>query len=138
MSGNYFLDTNILVYSFETSEKGQIAKDLIRSGISSNKGNISYQVVQEFINVATRKFKVPMIASDLRTYMQRVLIPLWSVYSSPTLMNIALDVQERWQFGFYDSLIVASALEASCDVLFSEDLQHGQKIYETEIINPFL
>lgn len=137
MNGKYFLDTNILVYSFEASEKGQIAKDLIRSGISSNTGNISYQVAQEFIHVATRKFKVPMKAPDIQSYLQGVLIPLWSVYSSPKLMNAALDIRERWQFGFYDSLIIAAALEANCDVLFSEDLPHGQKVYGAEIFDPF-
>jgi len=138
MNDSYFLDTNIFVYSFENSPKGKVAKELIANGLVSQKAKISYQVVQEFINVSTRKFQEPLTKIDLRAYVTDVLQPLWVVYSSAQLVKSALDITERWKFGFYDALIIASALEASCPVLFSADLQHGQKIYELEIINPFI
>ena len=56
---------------------------------------------------------------------------------TPALYRRCLDVQERWKYGFYDSLIVAAALEAGCKRLLSEDLQHGQRIEGLRIENPF-
>ena len=138
MNAKYFLDTNIMVYSFEKSAKAKTAQSLIHEGLANNTAAISYQVVQEFINVASRKFKTPLKETDLTLYLDRVLIPLWSVYSSPELIKSALEIKGRWQYGFYDALIIASALSSNCPILYSEDLHHGQKIYGTEIINPFI
>ena len=59
------------------------------------------------------------------------------MWPSPTLYHRALDVKARWQFGFYDSLIVASALQAGCTTLLTEDLQAGQRIEGLTITNPF-
>jgi len=59
------------------------------------------------------------------------------VYASIALYQRALELAQRWQYGFYDSLIIASALAAECDVLYSEDLQHGQQIQSLTIVNPF-
>ena len=64
--------------------------------------------------------------------------PLWSVMPSTRLYRHALDVRERYRFSFYDSLIVAAALEAGCTRLLSEDLQDGQVIEGLRIENPFL
>ncbi len=138
MKGKFFIDTNILVYSFESSDKGKKARDLITQALLDHSGIISYQVVQEFINVATRKFKVPMKTEDLSRYLKEVLFQLLEVYSSQELFISALDVSERWKYGYYDSLIIAAALSAECKVIYSEDLQEGQKIYGTTIINPFV
>lgn len=71
-------------------------------------------------------------------YLDNVLNRLWEVYPTQKLFHNALDISERWQYSFYDSLIIASAREASCSILYSEDLQHRQKIYSLEIINPFV
>lgn len=57
--------------------------------------------------------------------------------ASAALYQRALDVQSRWRFGFYDSLIVASALSANCTRLLTEDLQHGQRIEQLTVENPF-
>ncbi len=139
MSDRYFLDTNIIIYSFDGSNpsKQAIARELIERGLSKQNGCISYQVVQEFANVATRKFTVPLSHDDCRQYIENILQPLWKIYSSRELVNRALDVSERWLYSFYDALIIAAALEASCSVLYSEDLLHKQKIYSLQIINPF-
>ena len=63
-------------------------------------------------------------------------MPLVRVGPTPALYRRGLDVQERWKFGFYDSLIVAAALEAGCKRLLSEDMQHGQRIEGLRILNP--
>jgi len=139
MSARYFLDTNIFVYTFDASApaKRNRAQSLVQSALRSGAGVTSFQVVQEFLNVATRKFATPMKPEDCLIYVDQVLAPLCSVQSSTELYRRALDVHERWQFSFYDSLVVAAALSASCRTLFSEDLQHGQKIRELTVENPF-
>ena len=72
-----------------------------------------------------------------RLYLDTVLLPLLRVGSSATLYQRGLDTQARYQFSFYDSLIVAAALSAGCKRLLSEDMQHGQRIESLTIINPF-
>jgi predicted nucleic acid-binding protein len=140
MSANVFLDTNIFVYSFDLRDprKRGVALDLIHLTSEANTARISYQVVQEFVNVATKKFSNPLKSSDARMYVESIMSPMWHVNSSLGLMNKALGIQERWSYSFYDSMIIASALEAGCSILYSEDLQHGQTIEGLKIINPFL
>lgn len=139
MSDRYFLDTNIIVYSFEDEDirKKEIAQDLISDGIEKLHTSISFQVVQEFINVSTRKFKKPLTTSDCQKFVDNVLHPIWHVYPSKELLFSALKITNRWQYAFYDSLIIASAIEASATILFSEDLQDGQTIDSLKIVNPF-
>jgi predicted nucleic acid-binding protein len=139
MSPKYFLDTNIFIYSFDSgsAEKQNRATDLIRKALGEGGGCISYQIVQEFLNVATRKFAVPLSAKDAVEYLTTVLHPLCEIFSSYNLYKEALEITERWQYSFYDSLVLASARAAGCHILYSEDLQHGQKLGDLTIINPF-
>lgn len=138
MSGD-FLDSNVFVYLFdETDErKRSISGRIVESGLQNNSAVISFQVVQETLNVVTRKLATPMIAEGARNFMEDVLAPLWRVSPSLALYNRALDVQARYRYSFYDSLIVAAALDAGCVRLYSEDLQGGQWIEGLEIENPF-
>jgi len=140
MSDKYFLDTNIIIYSFDSGEKEKqnISKELIASGLKNSHTSISYQVIQEFVNVATRKFDQPLSYNDCKFYVDHVLRLMWEVYPSQNLFHEAISIAEKWKYSFYDSLIIASALEASCNILYSEDLQHKQKIYSLKIVNPFL
>ena len=78
-----------------------------------------------------------MTEPDLRRYLDSVMIPLLSVQPSFRLYHSSLDIHTRYQFSFYDSLIVAAALEAGCTRLYSEDMQHGQQIQSLTIQNPF-
>lgn len=82
--------------------------------------------------------KSPLSYADCKLYVDKVLMFLWDIYPGIELIHSALDVSERWKYSFHDSLIIAAALEASCSILYSEDLQHEQKIYSLQIINPFL
>jgi predicted nucleic acid-binding protein len=140
MNDRYFLDTNIIVYSFDQSStpKGEVADRLLRQGILTGKGVISYQVVQEFFNVARRRSPGPMRLEEAEHFLSTVLGPLWTIHSSPALFHKALQLVERFQLQWYDALIVASALEAKCGILYSEDFQNGQKFDDLEIRNPFL
>jgi predicted nucleic acid-binding protein len=89
------------------------------------------------LNVVTRKLPTPMTAEDAGRFLEQVLGPLWKIYPSLALYRRALGVQARYRYSFYDSLIIAAALDAGCSRLYSEDLQDGQRIEELTIENPF-
>ena len=137
MSVEYFIDSNVFVYLFdETNEhKRERAVRLVRQALENDSGCISYQVVQETINVLTRKLDV--VPDDARKLLDRTLAPLWKVNPTRTLYDRGLDMQTRYRFSFYDSLIVAAALEAGCKTLYTEDLKHGQRIEGVTVTNPF-
>lgn len=140
MSDSYFLDTNVIVYAFDSSapSKQSIARESIRRALETRKGHISTQVVQEFLNVALRRFAVPLRPVDATTYLEQVLRPLCTVFPDLALYREALGLHERWQYSFYDALILAGALRCGARRLYSEDLQHGQRIGDLEIVNPFV
>jgi predicted nucleic acid-binding protein len=140
MSGKFFLDTNIFVYAFDKTApaKARRSQELIEQAVTSRKGIISYQVAQEFFNVALRRFAHPLTVAESEQYLSTVLRPLMAVQSSPALLSDGLRLKGRYSLSWFDSLIVAAAIEARCDVLYSEDLQHGQKFSDVAIENPFL
>ena len=137
MSAEDFLDTNIFVYMFDGSDdyKRQRAEELVQRSLSRGTGCISYQVVQETLNVATRK--LGFAEDDSRTLLTRILAPLWTVHPSAALYERGLEVRSRYRFSFYDSIIVAGAIESGCTRLYTEDLQHGQRVESLTIENPF-
>lgn len=140
MSDRFFLDTNIFVYSFDKNspKKADRAAKLIRRAIGVGQGIVSYQVVQEFFNVALRRFAEPMSGADAEQYLSTTFRPLLTVHSSHGLYSRALQLAREHSLSWYDSLIVASAIEGRCGVLYSEDLQHGQRFGGLRIENPFL
>jgi predicted nucleic acid-binding protein len=139
MSARFFLDTNIFVYCFDAGspKKAALAKTLVRKAIATQGGVVSYQVVQEFFNVALRRFANPMTWVDAEQYLSTTFRPLLSVHSSHALYAEALQIGARFRLAWYDSLIVASAIEGQCDILYSEDFQHGQQMGRLRISNPF-
>jgi predicted nucleic acid-binding protein len=134
-----FIDTNVFIYLFDETApaKRAIAERLIQRALTDGSAAISHQVVQETLNVLTRKLKRPLQPADARRFMDQVLAPLWRVMPSVALYHRALDLQARWQISFYDSLVVAAALLEGCKRLYSEDLQAGQRIEGLVIANPF-
>src|SRR5208283_92178 len=139
MSGRFFLDTNLFVYTFDAIApcKAKKAAQLIRRAADTGEGIISYQVVQEFFSVAFRRFARPLSVAEAEQYLITVLRPLLAVHSSPAIYFEALRIAEKHRISWYDSLIVAAALEGQCDRLYSEDFQHGRKIEDLRIENPF-
>jgi predicted nucleic acid-binding protein len=140
MSGRFFLDTNLFVHAFDPpgTSKETTAADLIRRAANTGEGIISYQVVQEFFSVAFRRFSQPMSAAEAEQYLITVLRPLLAVHSSPAMYFQALRIRENNRISWYDSLIVAAAIEGRCEKLYSEDFQHGRKIEGIQIENPFV
>jgi predicted nucleic acid-binding protein len=110
---------------------------LIQQVLETRNACISYQVIQETLNVVTRKLPFPMSTENARRFLEQILIPLWQTMPSPALYQQGLELQARYGFSFYDALIVAAALESGCTRLYTEDLQHGQQVGELLIENPF-
>jgi predicted nucleic acid-binding protein len=140
MSDRVFLDTNIFVYSFDQSapDKAARAKRLIRDALASHNGVISFQVVQEFFNVALRRFARPLKTSEAEQYLGTVFRPLLAVHSSGMLYAEALRLHGQSGLSWFDALIVSAALQADCNLLLTEDLQHGRSFGNLRIANPFL
>jgi predicted nucleic acid-binding protein len=139
MNDKFFIDTNVLVYCFDDREpeKKKRALALVSEALQSSKGMISGQVVQEFLNVTTRKFAIPFTLDDARFYLQKVLNPLCQYMPDFDLFQKALDVSEKTGYSFYDSLILASAIAGECGILYSEDFHDGQNFGGIKIVNPF-
>ena len=139
MSDRYFIDTNIFAYTFDkqSKKKAKISKEIVAHSLSSNEGIISYQVVQEFLNIATRKFKNPLKIQDSKIYLRKILLPLCEIYPSEILFELGLDIQSTTQYSFYDSMIIGSAIKGKCNKLYTEDLSNGHTIQGVTIVNPF-
>ena len=139
MSVESFIDTNVFIYPLEKADarRFMIADTIIREAIATGSACISFQVVQECLNTMLRKASIPLDTAGMRDYLDIVLLPLVRVPASADLYRRSLEVRERYGFSFYDALIVATALEAGCTRLWSEDLQHGQRIGVLQVENPF-
>jgi predicted nucleic acid-binding protein len=140
MSGRFFIDTNVFVYSFDDRQpdKKVRALALISDALQTGNGMISWQVMQEFLNVSTRKFLVPLKPEDAKLYLQKVLHPLCQVFPDVDLYSAALEIITKSGYSFYDSLIIASAQRCGCVTLYSEDLHSGHLVDSVKIINPFI
>ncbi|MBK6960927.1 MAG: PIN domain-containing protein [Gammaproteobacteria bacterium] len=139
MSGGDFFDTNVFIYLFDDADarKQAIAQSLVSRALAAGDAAISFQVVQETLHVLTRKFTRQVTPEVAAQILQNSLLPLWRVQPSPALYARALALQERYAFSFYDSLIIAAALEAGSQRLLTEDLHNGQQIDGLTIHNPF-
>jgi predicted nucleic acid-binding protein len=139
MSDRYFLDTNIFVYSLDPGEprKAQIAEELVTRGVTSGRGVVSYQVVQEFLNAGLRQFRTTMTVTELENYFFRILLPMMRISSSSELFLGALQLQTANRLPWYESLIIAAAIQGGCDILYSGDLQHGRRFGDLVVEDPF-
>ena len=127
-----FLDSNVIIYAYfkQNEKKQRISKQLI-----SKNTIISTQVLQELTNTLHRKMGIDysIVRSILRECLKNCDL---NTNTSDTVFS-ALGIAERYSLSFYDSLIVAAALESKCTTLYSEDMQHNQRIENLTIKNPF-
>ena len=137
MSADYFLDTNVFIYLFDETDdhKRTSAENLVRQALEDRNGCISYQVVQETVNVLTGRLNAA--PHHVRRIFEQVLLPLWQVNPSGELYHRGLNLYARFGYSFYDSLIIAAAIESGCKILYTEDLQRDQQFEDLTIRNPF-
>jgi predicted nucleic acid-binding protein len=134
MSAKFFLDTNVCIYAFDSdSRKKQKALELI----ISSQATVSTQVLMETSNVALKKLKlrheeIQLSIDYITTFCSLHIIELSTV-------KLAFQISRQHQYSLYDALIIASAFESNCNILYSEDMQHGHCINkQLNILNPFL
>src|SRR3712207_7217095 len=110
MSGE-FIDTSVFVYLVDGADerKRGIAKGYVESALKESGASISFQVVQETLNVLTRKLPEPMTAEDGGLFLDRVLAPLWRVWAGPALHPPALGGRGRDRHGLFDSPLLSGA-----------------------------
>jgi predicted nucleic acid-binding protein len=133
MTDNITLDSNVLIYAFSTpiDNRKAIAKDII-----SNCNIISLQVVNETVFVLQRKFK--FTAEELGKIIEFMKLNFIISDLNISTLDQTLKISARYGFSFWDSMIVASALDNHCSILYSEDMQNQQVIEgRLKIINPF-
>lgn len=130
-----FMDTNILVYCMDESDKKRKAgcRKLIESLVGDRCGVISTQVMQEFFVAATRKLGAdPLIVKDiLNTFLR-----FETVVITPGCIKDAIDCSLINRISFWNSLIVVAAESARCEKIWTEDLNDGQIIRGVRIENP--
>jgi predicted nucleic acid-binding protein len=133
-----FVDTNVLLYAFDTTEsdKHRTARSLLERLWQTRTGCLSVQVMQEFFVNATRKLRTPLNPGEARAVLEDY--SLWIV-QAPTPAEIikATHFMETTNISFWDAMMVTSALELDCRVLWTEDLQHGQRFDRLEVRDPF-
>jgi predicted nucleic acid-binding protein len=131
-----FFDSNILIYADDRGEpeKQRIARELIERYFSVGYGIVSVQVLQEYFNTLTRKLKADPSLTRLK--VERLSKFVASV-TMPEDVLLAIDVFRLHGLSFWDSMIVRSAKQAECKILFSEDMQDDRIIDGLQIVNPF-
>jgi predicted nucleic acid-binding protein len=128
-----FFDTNILVYAFLDIEKKRgPALDVLAEG-----GVVSVQVLNEFVNVAHKQYRRSWTEIEAALAVIREHFP-GVVPIAVTTHEAALVLSRDHHLSFYDALIVAAAIEAGCEILFSEDMQNGRAFGELKVRNPFI
>ena len=133
------IDSNIWAYAFMEGDdrRSVVAKSLIESyKRSRNKIIISTQIVNEVCNVMLKKGGVN--SSDVNGYIDYFYTESSVVLIQENTMRLAVQLRFDQSLSFWDSLIVAIALENNCDTLYSEDMHHGLEIKQLRIVNPFL
>jgi predicted nucleic acid-binding protein len=136
MAGRSFIDTNVLVYAEASDEplKQQAALALIKRLYENNEGVLSTQILQEYCNVALKKLRLPTthIRAQLDLYEQFEVVQV-----TPAIIRSGLDLQQTRSVSFFDSIVLASAHAAGCNVIWSEDMNTGEVINGMQITNPF-
>jgi predicted nucleic acid-binding protein len=134
MNDRVFIDSNILIYAYSEEErKREKALDIIKT----NESVISIQVINEFVNVVKKKFNKENdeILEALHEIEEQLVI--WDNLNLH-LTKKAINLSEKYQYSYYDCLIIAAALEAKCSILYTEDMHHNHLIEgKLRITNPF-
>lgn len=133
---NAFVDSNVLIYAADESQpvprKTKIAREVLRQrGLW-----ISVQVLNEFTVNARNLTKLNLTFEQEQEWLNRLLLFSISHLTTDTFVS-ALVIHVRYQLSHWDSLIIASAQETKCSIVYSEDMNHGQNYDGVQVINPF-
>ncbi len=142
MRDRLFIDTNILVYSFDKKSptKQKKAKELLKEFFDREDYFVSIQVLNEFCSAAVKKLNPPLkverVKDFISSFPERKILP---VYRATVLSSLV--IMGKYKLSYWDSLIIATSLESKCTILYTEDMQNGLRIDRGEdrlkIVNPF-
>lgn len=137
MNGRTFVDSNVLIYAhdFKATKKNPIAKAVLFDLWNEGTGVLSMQVLQEFYVNVTRKIPSPLPKDSARSVVSNYAV--WCVETGPAEIATAFRIEDEARIGFWDALIVSSAVKSGAARILSEDLNAGQLISGIPIENPF-
>ena len=138
MSDRRFIDTNVVVYAYDSDapEKQADARKLLRNGILNDDLVISAQVLGQVFNAVTRRIEQPMTADEASAAID-VLNPIPIIDLDLQLVQRAIETHKRYRIAYWDALIVVAAERAGCVEVLSEDLNAGQRYHDVVVTNPF-
>ena len=137
MNDKTFIDTNVLIYAHDVDAKAkhEAAKSILQELWNERCGVLSMQVLQEFYVNVTRKIPRPISKESARLVVNTYTT--WCIETTPSEISAAFRIEDESRLGFWDALIVASAIKSGASRLLSEDLNAGQMISGMRIENPF-
>ena len=133
-----FVDTNVLIYAYDrlAGRKHDRARDLVEGLWNEGGGVLSTQILQEFYVNVRRRTRPPVPQEEARALVADYLA--WDpVVNDGAAVLEAVDVGQRYQLSFWDALVVVAALKGGASIIYSEDLNHGQRFGAVQILNPF-
>ena len=139
MSDKIFVDTNILVYCFDSSDmiKKEKAVQILESLWESSSGVSSLQVLKEFFVTVTAKLPEKMDFKSAKSAVTGLLS--WNLFmENRNSLEKSFEIIQKYQLSFWDANILSAAILSDCNKIYTEDLQHGQVIEGVQILNPFL
>ncbi len=137
MNGKTFVDTNVLIYAHDVDagRKHDTARKLLLELWSEREGVLSTQVLQEFYVNATRKIARPLSRESARLVVSSYAV--WCIDMTPNEIAVAFQIEDASKIGFWDALIIATALKSGASRILSEDLNAGQTFSGIRVDNPF-
>jgi predicted nucleic acid-binding protein len=137
--GKFFVDTNLLVYAYDSSagEKWKTSLDVLSLLWIHRTGVLSTQVIQELFVSLTQKVRNPILPETAKEIISDLLRWPLVVNDGGNILR-AVDLQIKYHFSFWDSLILQAAMTSNSEFLLSDDFQDGQVIESITIVNPFL
>jgi len=137
--GKFFVDTNLLVYAYDSSagKKWRTSLEVLSLLWIQRTGVLSTQVIQELFVSLTQKVKNPILPETAKEIISDLLRWPLVVNDGENILR-AVDLQIKYHFSFWDSLILQAAITSKSEFLLSEDFQDGQVIESVTILNPFL
>ncbi len=139
MSAKYFIDTNILVYAHDKSDrkKRETSQQIIFDGMKKENVIVSTQVFSEFFVTVTQKIREPL-SVDLAKKELLLLSHFQMVEIDLSMILEAIDLKTEHRISYWDGLIICAAKYGECSHILSEDMQHGQSFGNLTVINPYI
>lgn len=137
MTGKVFVDTNILIYAHDRKAgvKGARALEITQEIWNQQNGVLSTQVLQELYIGLRRKVGSPLSASEAEQVLMDYFT--WEIFTNKReSVILAIQLEMRYRISFWDALILQAAENSECSVLYSEDLNHGQRYGAVRVVNP--